>query len=418
MRSALIIAGKDLRLRLRDRSAFVVGIGAPFLLAFILNGVVGGAFDTDELSISFGVVDQDGGEVAATFVDVLESMDVVDIDLTTGLGLDQARREVDGGDLDAAFVIPAGFSRAVSSPGGAMAAAEDAGDAADAAGDPEIRVVGDVDATISTQIATAIAEGFADRVDAVRLSVATATAAGGGPTDGADSPAGTDGLDIDALADAAAEQPLPVRVDDLAADERELDPTTYLIAGMSVLFLFFLVQFGVTGLLDERREGTLPRLLAAPIPRPAIPLAKAMTSVALGAISLTVLVVGSTQVMGADWGDPAAVVLLGAAVVLAATSIMGVVAAVARTPEQAGNAQAVIAMVLAVVGGSFFPVSQAGGVLRTLARLTPHHWFLRGLGEASAGGLDAALPALAALLAFAVVVGAVGVVFLPRMVEP
>jgi ABC-2 type transport system permease protein len=395
MRAALTIAAKDLRLRLRDRSAFIVGIVAPFVLAFILNTVVGGAFDAEDFSASYGVVDQGGGEVAANFVQALEDLDVVDIELTTGLTEDRARAEVDDGDLDAAFVIPAGFSQVVSSPDVEAVGAE-------------IRVVGNVDATIATQIATAIAEGFADRVNAVRLSVATATA----------SATATDIPDIGSLVEAAAQEPPPVRVEELTADERELDGTTYLIAGMSVLFLFFLVQFGVTGLFDERREGTLPRLLAAPIPRLAIPAAKTATSIVLGVVSLTVLVAGSTTLMGADWGDPAAVVLLGATVVLAATSIMGVVAAVARTPEQAGNAQAVIAMVLAVLGGSFFPVTQAGGLLQRLATLTPHHWFLRGLGEASAGGVGAALPALGALLAFTVVVGAVGVVFVPRMVEP
>ena len=36
---------------------------------------------------------------------------------------------------------------------------------------------------------------------------------------------------------------------------------------MAVFFLFFTVQFGVTSLLEERNDGTLARLLAAPISR-------------------------------------------------------------------------------------------------------------------------------------------------------
>jgi ABC-2 type transport system permease protein len=389
VRSVFIIAAKDLRLRLRDRSALVMGIVAPFLLAFILNTVVGGALDTDDFSVGYAVVDQDRGEVGATFVDVLEELDVVDIELTTGLSENEARDEVDGGSLDAAFVIPEGFSRAVNSPDDAA----------------EIRVVGDVEAPIATQIATAIAEGFAGRANTVRLSVATAATTANGQAD------------IDVVVQAAAQEAAPVQVEELEAEERELDGTTYLMAGMSVLFLFFVIRFGVTGLLDERRDGTMPRLLAAPIPRLAIPAAKAVTSVVLGVVSLAVLVVASTTLMGADWGPAAAVALLAGGAVLAATSIMGIVAAVAKTPEQAGSVQAMIALVLGAVGGSFFPVSQAGGLLGRLAMLTPHHWFLRGLGEATAGGVGAALPALGALLAFAVVIGAVGVVLLPRMVE-
>jgi ABC-2 type transport system permease protein len=388
MRAALTVAAKDLRLRLRDRSALVLGIVAPFFLAFILNAVGAGATAADEFSVDYGVVDHDQGEVAAGFVAALEGLDVVDIELTTGLSEERARDDVDGEKLQAVFVIPEGFSRAVSSPDDGA----------------EIDVIGDVDEPIATQIATAIAERFTDEVNGVRLSVATAAAL-------------TDGQgDIGALIDEALQQSPPVEVVDLGAEQRELDGTTYLMAGIGVLFLFFVVRFGVMGLLDERREGTMTRLLAAPIPRAAIPAAKALTSLVLGVLSLGVLVVASTVIMGADWGPVAAVGLLTVGAVLAATSIMGLVATVARTPEQAASVQTMIALVLGVVGGSFFRVSQAEGLLRTVAKLTPHHWFVRGLGEASAGGVSAALPALAVLLAFAVVVGGVSLVFVPRMV--
>ena len=56
-------------------------------------------------------------------------------------------------------------------------------------------------------------------------------------------------------------------VADVAATTKELDVTTYYAAGMAVFFLFFTVQFGVASLLEERKEGTLSRLLAAPIGR-------------------------------------------------------------------------------------------------------------------------------------------------------
>jgi len=216
------------------------------------------------------------------------------------------------------------------------------------------------------------------------------------------------------LAAQARRQAPPVRLAQLPAGDRQLDTTTYLSAGLAVLFSFFLVQFGVRGLLEERQAGTMARLLAAPIPRLAIPLAKALTSVVLGVVALVVLAVASTVLMGADWGDPAAVLVLIVAVVLAAVSIMGVVAGVAKTPDAAGNAQSVVALVLGMLGGSFFPVSQGEGLLTRLSALTPHHWFLLGLGEASAGGLADVLRPAGVLLLFAVVVGTAGAVLLAR----
>jgi ABC-2 type transport system permease protein len=361
---------------------------APLLLAFVLNLVVGGLMSQDTLEVDFGLVDQDGGELAAAFRSALDELDGLDLTLTDDLDPDAARDLVARNSLDAAFVLPAGLSDDVRNRR-----------------ETEIQVISDVDAPVASEVAVAVADGFARRVDAVQLSVATALRAG------------TD-TDIDTLVAAAGETPSPVAVVPGEATDRQLDPTTYLIAGLSVLFLFLLVGMGTTSFLDEKREGTMARLLAAPVPRSAVPVAKALSSVALAVIALTVLVISSTLVMGADWGPPAAVIVLGIAAALAATSLMGVVTAVATTPEQANQAQAMVAMVLAILGGSFFPVNRAGDLIGRLTVLTPHHWFLRGLGEASGGGLAAALPAAAALLAFAVVAGGVGALLVSRTVRP
>jgi linearmycin/streptolysin S transport system permease protein len=395
-RAVALITAKDLRLRMRDRSALVVGIIAPFGLATILSLVVGGVMD--DVSADVAIVDQDGGDAGEGLADAVGS--IPEVDVVTGLSEAEARREVESEGLQAAIVIPEGFGQATESVDQA----------------PELRVMGSVDDPLAAQIAQAVAEGFADRVDAMRLSVATALSASAeADQEGSDG----DGtliqvVDLDGLIDEARQQSPPVVVDDDIATERQLESSTYLIAGVSVLFLFFLVQFGVRGLLEERDQGTMPRLLAAPVPRFVIPLAKAMVSVVLGVFALAVLVVLSTLVLGADWGDPLAVAVLSVAVVLAAISIMGIVVAVARTSEQADNVQTIIAMVLGVLGGSFFPVSMTEGVMARLSTLTPHHWYLTGLGESASGGLGDVLVPVAALLGFAVVVGGIGAVLVVR----
>src|SRR5690625_1049466 len=110
MRAVVTITLKDLRLGLRDRSAFVIGILAPLTLAIILNAVAGDFFDGDQaFSVDYGVVDHDGGEMADTLITVLEDdLDGLDVDLVTGLDEDDARRQVDDGDPAAVFVVPDG----------------------------------------------------------------------------------------------------------------------------------------------------------------------------------------------------------------------------------------------------------------------------------------------------------------------
>lgn len=390
MRAALVIAGKDLSQRLRDRSAILLGVVVPLGLALVFKMVFAGV-DTAGTSLPYVVFDDDGGPVAAALIDeVLAPLTAEGvIDLRTADSASAARDLVAAGDVDAAFVIPAGFSAAVN------------------AGRPaQLEVVGNVDAPMGAQVARSIAEAFTADLDSVRLAVAVTLADGDG------------GGDPAAVAERASAMPAPLWVDDVSATMRELSPTTYLAAGMAVFFLFFTVQFGVVSLLEERREGTLARLRAAPISRTAVLGGKLLTSFALGVLSMTVLVVATSVLLGAQWGHPAGVGLLIVAGVLAATAVTALVASLATSPEQAGNAQSIIAVLLGLLGGAFFPIAQAGGVIAALSLATPHAWFLRGLGELAGGaGPAAALPAAAAIVGFAVIIGAVALSRLGRVVQ-
>jgi linearmycin/streptolysin S transport system permease protein len=188
---------------------------------------------------------------------------------------------------------------------------------------------------------------------------------------------------------------------------------------MAIFFLFFTVQFGVFSLLDERANGTLGRLLAAPI-RPAAVLAgKLLASLLLGLVSMAALVTAAALMMGISWGNPVGLALLIVGGVLAATGITAFVASLARTMERAGGWNAIIAVTLALLGGSMFPISQLGGVVATIGLATPHAWFMRGLGElAAGGGPGSVLPAAAAMSAFAMVFGAIALLRLRKLVRP
>jgi ABC-2 type transport system permease protein len=392
MQTAWLICRKDLRARLRDRSALLVGIIVPLALAFIFNAVFSGAAGGNVV-VNLGVVDRDGGPVAHTLVHgVLGGI------AKTGLIVvhrepDTARAHslVAGGSLAAALIIPSGFSTALRDDRAAT-----------------LQVIGNADALIRTEVVRSIAESYSSELNRVRLSVATAAAgadrAGHLPT-------------TQSLVTAATKTKSPVTIRDVSTSTKELNAKSFYAAGMAVFFLFFTVGFGVTGLLEERNNGTMARLVAAPITRSAILTGKMLTSLILGVFSMGVLVVATTLLFGASWGNPLGVGVLVIAAVLAAMGIMAVIATAAKTAEQAGNWQSVTAVILGLLGGTFFPVSNAPGVLSTLTFLTPQAWFLRGLGDLRAGNLNVVwVPALA-MLAFAVVSGAVAMIRLPRLTE-
>ena len=85
---------------------------------------------------------------------------------------------------------------------------------------------------------------------------------------------------------------------------------------------------------------------------------------------------------------------------------------VSRTAEAAGAASSAVAITLGVLGGTFSPTAQAPEVMTTLALLTPHGWFMRGLGDMSgpAGSAADCLGAAAVLLAMGLVTGGLGMI--------
>ena len=377
MRAAFVIAAKDLSQRIRDRSAILLGLVAPLGLAFIFSAIIPDA-SGDSLDVNLAYVDQDGGPISAGFIfDVLPEIEADEIATVEPFtDLDLALADVDSGTIHALYVFPEGFSDGVTSGAGGS-----------------VRLVGNVDHTISTQIAQAILEGYLAEIDAVGMAVGAAM------LNGAEDPTG--------LAVAAAQTPAAVVLVDTAAADRQLDATTFFSAGMAVFFLFFTVQFGVSSLLEERFHGTLPRLLGAPISRWSVLGGKALTSFVLGLTSMVVLAVATTLLIGAEWGNPAGVAVLMIAAILAALGIMAVVAVVSKTPEQAANWQSIVAVVLGLLGGTFFPLSQGPEALSALSKLTPHAWFLQGLGDLSAGDdLSVVItPTLAMLTFFLVTLG-------------
>jgi ABC-2 type transport system permease protein len=375
MRGLLAIAAKDLKLRLRDRSVFITALAAPLVLSLIFNFVFGGALSGDaEFEPAYGIVAPGSPRSEAILGGIAGE---IGSDPVTYSNVEEAETGLESGEVEAVFVLAAGFDQAL--------ALGEAG---------RIEVVGEVDAPTATQVASAIAASYGLGLEAIQLSVAAGVAAGGDPA---------------VLGEAAGHQGRgPVTIGNIEAAVRQLDGTTFAVAGMAVFFLMFTAQFGLKSLLDERRDGTLARILATPTSPAAVLGAKTLVSVILGLISMGVLLIAGSVLMGARWGDPLAVAALVGAAVLAAVAITALIAGMAKTPEAAESMHSVVAVTLGLMGGTFFPIGQQGGVLARLTALTPHHWFLRGLADlAGGGGLSVVVPAVGWLLVIATAFGVV-----------
>ncbi len=394
MSAAFVIAARILRQRLRDRSALIFAVLTPLGLAVAFSLLVAPA--QTSYHTSYAVYDGDRGAYSRVLLDDvfghLVAGGVADLEPVASEA--EARAAVGAARVGAGIVVPAGFSQAI------------------AAGTPTSVTILGRDAPAALQIARSTVQRFASSVGATQLTIATtlATMPGAAPAAGPVGPGAS--LDPATLGQIAASllAPGPISVVDESADRRQATTQSFYSASMAIMFLFFATQYGALSLLAERRAGTLARLLAAPIRPASVVLAGALAGMALGLITMSVMVVATTVLVGAHWGPPLLVALLMVAAVLAAVGVSTLVSTFARTEEQAGGWNVIVAMTLAVMGGTFISVAQGPELLARLSLVTPHAWFLRAIDDLSVPGVGLADigPSLAVLVAMGLVTGGLG----------
>lgn len=371
LRAAGIIAARDLRSRLRDRSVLVVAFVAPLALSTILSLALSGG--GDGFATSYGLAVADDGPLGEGFTALVTGPALGDFAEVTVLDdAAAAEQAVVDGDVAAAWVVPDGFSAAVM------------------AGDPAtVEVISDPSAETSSAIATSIAEGFVARANAAGIAAALA---GGGPP-----------VQVEPAITLTRADPEEVR--DVAG--------SYFGPSMALFFTFFVVGFGPRSLVRERDQGTLARILAAPVPPAAVLVGKSIAVMVISLACIGVMWLGTSVLLGASWGAPVGVVALSVAFVLAVAAITGFVATLADTERQVDGLTSMVVFSLALLGGNFIQVDRLPGVLADIATATPNGQALLGFVDLIAGEpVASVLPNVGLMLAVAVVFGALA---LPRL---
>ncbi len=160
MSPVLVIAGKDLRQRFRDRSAIVLGFVAPLAIAALMSFAFRGA---EHFHLTVGIVDHDRGALSTAFADFLKSPDLKGVVTVRTLDSEStASNQVHSTALGAAVVVPAGFSAQAIAGSGAT----------------ELVVLTSTDSVLAADVTRSLAGSFVNQVNADRISVVTAITAG------------------------------------------------------------------------------------------------------------------------------------------------------------------------------------------------------------------------------------------------
>ena len=172
------------------------------------------------------------------------------------------------------------------------------------------------------------------------------------------------------LADARREPPVRVVNQTLVEQEEEEDILDRLLPGVIVMFLLFSVTLSAQTLIEERRNGTLERLLTTQLNAGELFAGKFLAGVSRGMLQTLVLLVLAFVVLRVGGLSALAQSAVLALVVSAAASAIAlVIATVARTDDQATWAAVFVTMFMTVFGGTFFPIGDSG-TLELFSRFT------------------------------------------------
>ena len=345
----LLIALLELKLFLNNRAELAFSLALPVLLFALMYGALSSESD---VFTPASVVDLDGGVHARELVRRLDSLAEVEV---------QERSEASAADaLDRSailfvVVIPDGFSEAMEAGEPVPLVFRQRGNGGD-----------------TGQIVAAIVRGIArDMATGARVRAQTQRALSGSGV----APERVEAQVEEQLASMRSSPPVAVVArrpfDDLApGEEPGGDLFSRLLPGLVVMFVMFSVTLAAQGMVEDRRMGTLERLMTTRLGVNQLFLGKLLSGM-FRAMFQTVVMLSLAFIVFQPGGALAFGELLAFALLASAafTGVSLVIGAVARTRNQAAWAAVFFTLLMVVFSGTFFQITE-GTLMHTISRAT------------------------------------------------
>ncbi|HRF49880.1 MAG TPA: ABC transporter permease [Anaerolineales bacterium] len=405
MPKSLLIALKDLTLAFRDVGGLLLMLLAPFALTVGI-GLVTGRFSGDSSTglsqIPVVLVNNDDGDLGRVLVETFASADLADLlEPKTVTDEAAARAAIDADEAAAAVIVPAGFSTAI------FEAVADA---------PSIELVLNPERPVSAGVVQSIVESLLSRIEVGRVSGQVAVEqllqTGRITPDQAEAI----GREFGEQQAGTAGSAITIRRVDVSGRAAEaFDVLTIIAPGFALMFLMFTVTNAGRTIIQERLNGTLPRLLAAPIGAGEVLGGKLLGIFLIGVAQVAILILANGALFGVDWGEPVAVIALVLASAAGAAGWGALLAALAQSPAQISGLGSALMLIFGILGGSLGNQIALPDMLLPVAWLTPNYWGIQGFAALGTGASLAEIaPDLGALLAMAAALFGVAIVAFRR----
>ncbi len=385
------IAWKDALIRFSSRMELLFFIVLPMVFTLLLGGGLGMGAGQQDGRLPIAVVNEAGSPLADEMLAALDASTTVRATVYDAAGADKALEDK---DVLAALDIPATFVA-----GGQDLALE----LRSADNDANILAIEQAVNAAAARAGQALSAALAvtDQANELRPFA-----------DQAERQTFFDDAQVKAraLLDEA-----PSRVDVVVAavaDPIAYEPAENQSAGQLITWVF-IPLIGISGLFAfEREQGTLRRMFVTPTRKSTVLLGTIGGQVVMALVQMALLVVFGMLVLKINWmRDPVALGAVLFASALAAGALGTMLGTFVKSERQAGGLSIMLGMVMAMMGGCWYPVELFPEAVRSAVQVLPTYWAMQGLLDVvlRGQGLVAVLPNVGILLGFAAVFFGVGV---------
>ena len=391
MNKILAIIRKDIRLRFAGPSEWLFFLILPVAFTLILAGGTAGAGDA---RVRLLIVDQANTSLSAELIAALGKSEAIRPQVAP---LATAESEFSQRRVSAVLIIPAAFDVPQLRAGVA---------------ELELRQQpNNLNALIAYRAVTAVISRLGSAAEIAESSTAEAERIR--PFETAAARQAYFDASLAAAQTLLAQSPARVAVvAGTAKDQIEYDAAASSSAGQMITWVF-IPLLGISAMFAyERQKGTLRRLLTTPTRRPTYLLGTISGQVATALVQMLLLVGFGAIVLHLNWGQsPAALAAMLLASALAAAALGTTLGTFVKTEAQAGGLSMMLGMVMALLGGCWYPIELFPPFVQTAAKVLPTTWAMQGMldillrGEGLIGVL---LPATV-LVGFAAVFFVIGV---------
>ena len=391
MKKILAIIRKDTLLRFSDLVEWLFFLILPIVFTVVLAGGTGASSDA---RVRLLVVDQAHSPLSAQLIATLGKSQAV---RPQELPLQQAEDQFSQRRVSAVLVIPPAFDLAHLEQGKVELALR--------------KQPNNLNALVAERAVRGVIAQVGSAVGIANSSVAEAER-----IQAFDSPAARQAY-LDAALQAAQVQleQAPQRVataKGATKEQIEYDPRANSSAGQLITWVFIPLIAISSMFAYERRAGTLRRLLTTPTGKATYLLGTILGQVLIALLQMLLLVGFGILVMKLNWGhSPAALAVMLVASALAAAALGTALGTLVKTEGQASGLSMMLGMVMALLGGCWYPAELFPPFVRTAAKILPTSWAMQGMLNIvlRGQGLRGVVPEAGVLLGFAVVLFVIGV---------